>query len=1007
MVLTLPMSALDTGTTLTSSKLLLRALSLALAVGTFAASASAQSIVAGSVAGVVTDSLGNPLSGVHLILTQVASGITRDSETGREGQFEFLLLQPGEYELFAERLGDRPVLVEGIPVGQGRRVTVAVALMPVALPVMDVETDLFGNAALKIGGRDGGRLFTGLEVNRLPYRTRELSEVGRFASNSSVSLATEGLPSQFTGFVVDGAPYQSALHGGLPRQNFPTAGFAISEFEQAQLLTNGVDVEYHGMPGASLSGFSRRGTKQLEFGAFADWVGASTSSTDYLSGSGLSFNSARGGIVASGPIVTDTSHFVVGFEARRLETPLPRAWAPTGFDTAFVTVAADSFGVDLSDYLEPRLTSTNLYSGFGRIDWQFGETRALMVRAEGASLETTDPVLGRDRIPTSAVSLDGSDISGGASLATMISRLFGLELRVGVISSTRDYSASDLPLTSLAGGPIALGTDPVMPGKVGRFTFWANEVLHFRIPGHRMKLGGTARISSLNQTYAPWRDGGFSFGNVDDFGSLNGRFTQFLSTSPTASFSTSEFGGYLQDTWSPLPGVSVTGGFRLDWEMLPKDEIWANEEWFTLTGLLVDSIRTTIFKFSPRAALTVERSSYQVRADWTVHYGSVEPWTFGEVVTTSRGINAQRGFDQLSSWPNSPDSTSAPVLGSTLTLLGPDYKPPRTIRTSLGFATDLGRSTTFDISGAYRHTDYLPRRHNLNLTPLPSGQDQFGRDMYGATKQVGGIVGIEPGSNRRFAAFDVVSSLDPDGFSDYWGISVALQRRVGRGFHFFASYTYSQTQDNWLSALGSEPEYQFTPFPDSLRALDWTDGRSDFDVPHVLTLGAEFDLGLIRLGAFYRGQSGLPFTPGFRYGQDMNGEGSFTNDPAFVDDQIAGVAELLGQWDCLQPQIGQFAERNSCRGPSISTLDLRLSVNTIRVAGYPIELVVDGLNLLDSDIDQLDRALFLVDPNGTTTRDPVTGTVAVPLIVNPDFGKPVVRYSTGRAVRLGARVNYD
>jgi hypothetical protein len=1001
------MSALDTGTTLTSSKLLLRALSLALAVGTTSVTASAQSIVAGSMAGVITDSVGNPLSGVHLILTQVASGITRDAETDREGEFEFLLLQPGEYQLFAERLGDRPVLVDGIPVGQGRRVTVTVALRPVPLPVMDVSSTTYGDAALKIGGREGGRVFTGLEIGRLPYRSRELSELGKFASNSSASLAIEGLPSQFTGYVVDGALYQSALHGGLPQQDFATAGFAMSQFEQAQMVTDGVDVEYHGMPGASLSAFSRRGTKQLEFGAYADWAGSATSSADYLSGSGLSFNSARGGIVASGPIVTDTSHFVVGFEARRLETPLPSVWEATSLDTAFVTVAADSFGVNLADYLEPRLSSANLYSGFGRIDWQFGETTALMVRAEGASLETTDPVLGRKRTPTRGVALDGSDISGGASLATMISRLFGLELRVGVISSTREYSAGDLPVTSLAEGPIVLGTDPVIPAKINRFAFWANEVLHFRIPGHRMKLGGTARISALDYTYTPWRDGGFSFGSVDDFASRQGRYTHSLSAAPTGNFSTAEIGGYLQDTWTPLPGVSITGGFRLDWEMLPEEEVWANEDWLTLTGLRTDSFPSTMFKFSPRAGLTVERSSYQVRADWTIHYGAVDPWSFAEAVTTSRGIDSQRGFNQLSSWPNPPDSMSAPVLGSTLTVLGPNQKPPRTIRTSLGFTAAVGSSTTFDISGAYRHTDYLLRRHNLNLATLPSGQDQFGRDMYGTTSQVGGIVGTVPGSNRRFAAFDVVSSLDPDGFSDYWGISVGLQRRVGSSFHFFTSYTYSQTKDNWLSGLGGPPESQFTPFPDSLREADWADGRSDFDVPHVLTLGAEFDLGLIRLGAFYRGQSGLPFTPGFRNGQDMNGEGSFTNDPAFVDNQIAGVAELMSEWSCLEQQIGQFAERNSCRGPTISTLDVRVTLSTIRIGGSPVELVVDGLNLLDSDVDQLDGALFLIDPNGTTTIDQVTGTVDVPLIVNPNFGKPLVRYSTGRAVRLGARVNYD
>ena len=88
-------------------------------------------------------------------------------------------------------------------------------------------------------------------------------------------------------------------------------------------------------------------------------------------------------------------------------------------------------------------------------------------------------------------------------------------------------------------------------------------------------------------------------------------------------------------------------------------------------------------------------------------------------------------------------------------------------------------------------------------------------------------------------------------------------------------------------------------------------------------------------------------------------------------------------------------------------MDFRLTVSPIRIGTYPIELVVDGLNLLEPDLAAPDRALFLVDPEGSISRDPVTGVVTIPLVVNPDFGKPVTRYSPGRTVRVGVRVNYE
>jgi hypothetical protein len=69
--------------------------------------------------------------------------------------------------------------------------------------------------------------------------------------------------------------------------------------------------------------------------------------------------------------------------------------------------------------------------------------------------------------------------------------------------------------------------------------------------------------------------------------------------------------------------------------------------------------------------------------------------------------------------------------------------------------------------------------------------------------------------------------------------------------------------------------------------------------------------------------------------------------------------------------------------------------------------MIDGLNLLDSDLTVLDRALYQVDRAGALTVDPVSGDVNIPLIVNPEFGRPIIRRSTGRRLRVGMRVGYE
>jgi hypothetical protein len=50
--------------------------------------------------------------------------------------------------------------------------------------------------------------------------------------------------------------------------------------------------------------------------------------------------------------------------------------------------------------------------------------------------------------------------------------------------------------------------------------------------------------------------------------------------------------------------------------------------------------------------------------------------------------------------------------------------------------------------------------------------------------------------------------------------------------------------------------------------------------------------------------------------------------------------------------------------------------------------------------------LYLVDANTGLSTDPSTTDVTVPLVANPNFGRPLWRLSTGRAVRIGFRWNY-
>jgi hypothetical protein len=355
----------------------------------------------------------------------------------------------------------------------------------------------------------------------------------------------------------------------------------------------------------------------------------------------------------------------------------------------------------------------------------------------------------------------------------------------------------------------------------------------------------------------------------------------------------------------------------------------------------------------------------------------------------------------LGGWPDAPDSATAPVQGSRFTLLGPSFAAPRSTRLGLSLSRALGTSV-LHIGAAYRHTDFLPRRTDLNRLAAPAGADQYGRPLYGMLVQQGSLLAAQ--ANRRFTSFDRLWAVNADGFSDYWGVTVSLVRDFATGPRFLASYTHSRTTDNWLGGRGGNAAAQLSPFPDSLSGNDWARDRSDFDVPHRVVVGLELALpGPFTLAGLYRFESGAPFTPGFRAGVDANGDGADDNDPAFVNDAIAGIPVLLDAWDCLRTQVGEFAARNSCREPGSHRLDLRLTMTTFRLGGTPVYLVFDGLNLVESDVGLRDHALYLIDRTGSLTTSP-GGVTTVPLIANPAFGNVLARRTPGRALRVGLRI---
>ena len=951
-----------------------------------------------------------PVGDALVYLRDVAGGRTYRAEANSDGIFGFALLPPGEYDLVAEQLGYTPNNTAGILITAGAQARVTIVLEEAEPPVTTIDSVPFigGSVAAQPGVE---RTIPSVGLDRSIWHDRTLFEVTRLVTPSDGPTAYEGLNEAPLRLAIEGTPLGIARHPVLPQTTLLAGAVPTLGFTQASLLAAPTDIEWGWFAGGLLNGVPRRGSSDFSISLFGDWAGSPLTSSKNFDPNAQDHRSVRAGGFFSGSIVPDTLQFVAGGEYQKIQTPLPSVWVPTPGDSALVAVAADSFGVNITPYVEPRIREREVTTGFVRFDSQLDQ-HGIYLWSSFTQFEETEPATGQLGVVGLGTRVKGRDITGGLSAVSRLSRVFQNELRLGFASTSRDFNDNDITSTWVGGAGVRFGTDAGQLGDFRRTHFSVNDALQLAFGAIRFKIGGGITFASHNLSTEYGAMGEYAFTDPDYYGREQGSVMVVTGSPLPAIWSKPQYTGLLQMMWSAGPRVDLTFGVRWDGESLPNEQVVPNTEWEALTGLANDSLPSFLNKWSPRIGF---RWRYGANDDWVVqgnggiYYDEVDPGVLAELISESGRTVVRRGIGDVSEWIDPSGSLAGEEVGARLALLGPNFQAPRSSKFSFGLARRIGTRGVIEIAGNYRHTEFLARRQDVNILNGPAGVDQYGRPIYGNLSKSGSVLAADPGTNRRFAGFELVSALNADGESEYWGATARLDIPAGRFLSLLASYTYSQTKDNLLSDIQAGPYEELTPFPDSLSGRDWAKGLSTFDVPHRVAVGAEIQpLGRagFSVAALFRYQSGRPFTPGFRYGVDINGDGSSGNDPAFVDDGIDGIPEIIARWPCLRSQVGRFAERNACRQPGTNSLDLRVGLGPIRIASYPIELWIEALNVTETDAAIHDNALYLVDPNTPLTQDAQTGQVTVPLLANDNFGNPVAYRGRGRSWRFGLRVNY-
>lgn len=303
---------------------------LAILLISFSGALFAQQITA-NLSGTATDPSGAVVSGAVVTVRQTETGFTRSTATNAQGEYQFVELPIGHYQLQTEAKGFQKYLQEGISLDVNDRATVAIHLV---VGTETQEVRVRADASLvETTNTSLGKTVEEREILTLPLDGRHFTQLGILqpgvvpltaglkAAGSTLrdgqAYAVNGLPPESNNFLVDGANNFNGVDAGLVLE--PPVD-AIAEF---RILTSTANAEFGHSAGSTTNIVTRSGTNSYH-GALWEFVrNDAFDASDPITQSVQTLKQNQFGGTFGGPIRKDKTFFFgfyEGFRNRQGET---------------------------------------------------------------------------------------------------------------------------------------------------------------------------------------------------------------------------------------------------------------------------------------------------------------------------------------------------------------------------------------------------------------------------------------------------------------------------------------------------------------------------------------------------------------------------------------------------------------------------------------------------------------------------------------------------------------
>lgn len=974
---------------------------------TFTFGLMAQGVTTSNMTGKVTDQSGSGLPGANIVATHVPSGSTYGATSQTDGRFTIPAMRiGGPYTVKVSFVGYQEATYTDIFLSLGTAANLNIQLSETATELEGIVISAARNDIFSSERTGASTNITKESINTLPTINRSINDFTRLTPQAS-GRSFAGTDARFNNISIDGSIFNNSF--GLADQPGGRTGsspVSLDAFEEIQVNIAPFDVRQAGFIGAGVNAVTRSGTNDFAGSVFYNFRNESLvgDEADGKTVTTTNFDVKQYGFRLGGPIIKNKLFFHVTGELERSSTPATQFTANSGSETVGGTktrVLASDLNT-LSDYLRTNFGyETGPYEGYNnetqsdkflvKLDYNINDNHKASIKFN--SLKSSTDVLtsnssslgfGSRRTNTQALNYQNSNYIQNENITSIIGELnskLGANMSNNFIigytyqNEDRGSRGDFFPLVEIQNSGttyITFGFEPFTPkNQLNYKTFQIQDNLTIFKGNNTITAGFNVERFAFENVFFPGSQSVYVYNSLQDFydatdGNAGNdptlrRFQlRYVNPNlitpgadPVQPTKVTYAGVYLQDEFTPITGLKLTAGLRVDVPFFAETGFY-NPNVETQTYVDQDGNNQTLntaklpeskLLVSPRLGfnydVTGDRRT-QIRGGTGIFTGRpVFVWISNQI--GNNGVLT--GFDQLDNTtarPFNPDPLAyVPATANLpatyeLAITDPEFKFPQVWRSNVA----IDQKLPLDLIGTF---EYIYSKdvngmgyYNANL-PAPStnftGAD--GRPLYTATR-----------INSNVTSAIVLTNTNV-GYGH--NVSFKLERPFQNGFNALAAYNFGISKtavDPGSIAAGTWFNNPISIDPNNPDA-----GFSNNDQRHRFIFAATYrkeyaDIAATQIGLFWEGRN--QGRTSYIYSTNLNGDGGVndllyiprnTSEMNFEDydpdgsgsapvytaaEQAADWEAYIAQDDYLNENRGSYAERNGVVFPWIWQADLSL-----------------------------------------------------------------------------------